>query len=242
MELCKQLTEGDLYSSVYALCRKTSEELSRLAAASDKVIVLEGIEVTRDDVASILHERFQTNIEPIPIHLLVHNAGGYGPPEGRETDYSSQSLENISAERMRYAFELNTLAPLLLTKALVHNLETAGSAPGLPAKVVIISSAMGSIEENGSGGHYAYRTAKAGVNMVGKSLAHDLRSKNIAVSLGKLLQVPCRTCWFICDTLNAGSSGFHISPSRICLHWLWWDRRASSLRTARGGGEHSRYR
>jgi NAD(P)-dependent dehydrogenase (short-subunit alcohol dehydrogenase family) len=187
LELCKQLAEGGSYASVFALCRKTTDELNQLAAQSNKIKVVEGVEVTKDDAASVLQEAFRTKAQPIPIHLLVHNAGGYGPPGGSLTDYTSQTLDNITTERMRYAFDLNTIAPLMLTQALVPNLEVAASSAEDPAKVVIISSAMGSIEENTSGGHYGYRTAKAGVNMVGKSLSVDLKDKNIAVGLGECL-------------------------------------------------------
>jgi len=192
LELCKQLSEGAAYSLVYALCRKTSPELTQLATESSKIKIVENIEVTSDTVATAVQQAFKTKDDKaslVPIHLLIHNAGAYGPPEdfagGVAEGYTTQSLENITAKRMRFAFELNTLAPLMLTQALVPNLEAAGTLTNGdgPGKVVIISSAMGSIADNGSGGHYGYRTAKAGVNMVGMSLSHDLKDKNVAVSL-----------------------------------------------------------
>jgi tubulin alpha len=62
-------------------------------------------------------------------------------------------------------------------------LSAAAETTAHPKKVIIISSAIGSIEENGSGGHYGYRTSKAGVNMIGKSLAMDLKDDNICVGL-----------------------------------------------------------
>ena len=187
LELCKQLSEGGTYSAVYALCRKTSEELTKLAnSPNKKVKVLEGIQVTDDSAAAAI----QTALKDVPIHLLVHNAGAYGPPEKDVNDkdgsiYTTQTLANITAERMRFTFELNTIAPLLLTQALVSNLEQAAAGNNESSKVAIISSAMGSIAENGSGGHYGYRSAKAAVNMVGMSLSRDLKDKNIAVSLSK---------------------------------------------------------
>lgn len=186
MELCKQLSQGDVYTSIYALCRKTSEELTQVAAeSSSKVKIVENIEVTNNEVTTAIQTAFQTTLSSrIPIHLLVHNAGAYGPPEPDLTGpamYASQTLQTVTAERMRFAFELNTLAPLMITQALLPNLEEAAGE----SKVVIISSAMGSIEENTSGGHYGYRAAKAAVNMAGKSLAVDLKEMNIAVSLGK---------------------------------------------------------
>lgn len=184
MELCKQLTESGTYSSIYAVCRKTSDELTKLASItpdSVKVKVLEGIQVTDADAGT----KIQAALQDIPVDLLVHNAGAYGPPEKSvDSIYATQTLANITAERMRFAFELNTMAPLMLTQALVPNLEQAAAANKF-SKVAIISSAMGSIAENGSGGHYGYRTAKAGVNMVGMSLSQDLKEKNIAVSLSK---------------------------------------------------------
>ena len=194
-----------MHSSVYALCRKTSEELTQLAAESSSIVkIVENIEVTEDAVTSAVQEAFKTQDKGslIPIHLLIHNAGAYGPPEdfalSLEEGYASQSLEKVTAERMRFAFEINTLAPLMITQALVPNLDAAVASQSYneTGKVVIISSAMGSIAENGSGGHYGYRAAKAAVNMIGKCLSHDLKDKNIAVSLGRLFLVEdgmCRT-------------------------------------------------
>jgi len=193
LELCKQLSEGGVYSTIYALCRKSTEDLALLAAAENsKVKIVENIDVMKEDVSDALQLVFQgqssSSSSLVPIHLLVHNAGAYGPPgaSNEETDYGAQSFDRIDAMSMRYAFELNTIAPLMLTKALLPNLEAAASAASLeegPGKVVILSSAMGCIEENTSGGSYAYRTAKAGVNMVGKNLSIDLKNKNIAVSM-----------------------------------------------------------
>ena len=192
LEMCKQLSEGDDYTSVYALCRKTSDELTALASASSsKVKIVENIELTKDDAITAIQEAFQaTSSSPLPIHLLVHNAGVYGTSakdlEGVST-FATQTLAGITPDRIRLAFEVNALAPLMITKALLPNLEAAAAATATsdgPAKVVIISSAAGSIEETTSGGHYAYRASKAAVNMVGKTLSVDLKEKNIAVSLG----------------------------------------------------------
>lgn len=181
----------DGFSAIYALCRKSSPELTSLAESATsggKVKVVENISVTDSDVSQVLKKTFGTESDTsIPIHLLVHNAGAYGPPkyDSVEDVYGSQSFDNIDAEAMRFAFELNTVAPLLITRALAPNLVAGASSEGEnPGKVIIISSAMGSIADNGSGGHYGYRAAKAGINMVGKSLSVDLKDKNIAVGMG----------------------------------------------------------
>ena len=100
--------------------------------------------------------------------------------------YSSQSLENITPDRLLYSFQLNSAAPLFLTKCLLPHLRRATRSGGdgdATAKVIIISSLMGSITDNTSGGHYGYRAAKAAVNMIGKSLSADLADDGIAVGL-----------------------------------------------------------
>jgi NAD(P)-dependent dehydrogenase (short-subunit alcohol dehydrogenase family) len=66
-----------------------------------------------------------------------------------------------------------------VTQTLLPNLHAASS----PAKIGIVSSRVGSIGDNSSGGHYAYRSSKAAVNSVGKSLAMDLKKDGIAVLL-----------------------------------------------------------
>ncbi|KAL2033157.1 hypothetical protein VTO58DRAFT_106329 [Aureobasidium pullulans] len=72
----------------------------------------------------------------------------------------------------------NTFGPLLLTQALLPNLLKASEA-----RVGIVSSRVGSIADNSTGGIYAYRASKAPVNSIGKSLAMDLKDKGIVVTL-----------------------------------------------------------
>lgn len=183
LEICKQLLEKTEYQRVYALCRTTSPDLTALAQ-NEKLQIVENIQVMdHADAATRLKNYFQSSpSEPIPIHLLIHNAGAYGPPEeffSTADEHTSQGIETITPDRFRFAFELNTAAPLFVTQALLPNLRAA--APD--AKVAIITSAMGSISDNTSGGHYAYRVSKAAVNMVGKGLAADLGKEQIAVGM-----------------------------------------------------------
>ena len=101
------------------------------------------------------------------IDLLINNAGIYGPRTGfGETDYDD----------WRDVLAVNTLAPLRLVERLVG--PVARSERGL---VVNVSSVMGSIGENTSGGAYIYRSSKAALNMVTKGLAVDLASRGITV-------------------------------------------------------------
>jgi tubulin alpha len=184
LEFCKQLVEKPTCQRVYAICRKMSPELAELAQRNNKLEIVDCIDIMKHaDAALILKKHFKTNTPtPIQIHLLLHNAGAYGPPEGYDSIHDrnqSQHIQNITPDRFRYAFELNAAAPLFLTQALLPNLRAA--VPD--AKVALISSAMGSISDNSSGGHYAYRASKAAVNMVGKGLSVDLLSDRVAVGM-----------------------------------------------------------
>ena len=89
---------------------------------------------------------------------------------------SDESLGDLDFDRIRAQFEVNSLGPLRVTAALRGNL-------GQGSKVAIITSRMGSIEDNTSGGRYGYRMSKAAVNMAGRSLANDLKDDGVAVAI-----------------------------------------------------------
>lgn len=199
LEICKQLCADERYKKIFAICRSTSVGLTALAENDKKLSIFDGINVMDENVGTVLQSRLGINT---PVNLLVNNAGAYGPPEPdlpADQLYQSQTLENISHERMLFALQLNTLAPLFVTKALLPNLKlpllsrdeddsddiskTAGRHIVGNNKVIIIGSLMGSISDNGSGSHYAYRAAKAAVNQVGRCLAADLRGDSIAVGI-----------------------------------------------------------
>ena len=174
LELVRQLSAREEVEKIYALCRQAGDDLQ----ATDKIQVIEQMDVSDDGVVEKLKNFFRSKSEkPLPIDCLIHNAGAFAPREkfdGLAAMLQSQSLSEITMERMRFAFELNTLGPLRVTQALL---------PNIKQKVIIITSLMGSMSDNTSGGIYAYRTSKAAVNMVGKSLAEDLKKEGISVGL-----------------------------------------------------------
>jgi tubulin alpha len=190
LEICRQLGNTDGYGRIFALCRKTSPELTKLASEDDKVSIVEGIDMVQGGYEDVLAKSLTLESgEVLPVALLCHNAGAYGPPEDfadASEAYASQSLQSITPERLLYTFQLNSAAPLFLTKMLLPHLKAAAGSAGeadAPTKVIIISSLMGSLSDNTSGGHYGYRAAKAAVNMIGKSLSADLAHDKIAVGL-----------------------------------------------------------
>lgn len=85
-------------------------------------------------------------------------------------------LEDLDFEQVRLQFEVNALGPLRVVAALRHLL-----GPG--SRVALITSRMGSIGDNTSGGRYGYRMSKAALNMAGASLAHDLAPGGVHVAL-----------------------------------------------------------
>ena len=77
---------------------------------------------------------------------------------------------------MMLQYEVNALGPLRLTEALADNLREG-------SKVAIVTSRVGSIDDNGSGGNWGYRASKTAVNMIGTNLMHELKPRGIAVAL-----------------------------------------------------------
>jgi NAD(P)-dependent dehydrogenase (short-subunit alcohol dehydrogenase family) len=153
LELARQLRARG--ASVVAVCRRSSADLDALG-----VRVESGLDVTEPAAWAKLAERLATD----NIELLVQNAGAL----------VSDTLGDVDLDKVRAQFELNAVAPLFLTRALAPRLRAG-------AKVALVTSRMGSIGDNGSGGYYGYRMSKAALNAAGVSLAHDLRPRGIAV-------------------------------------------------------------
>lgn len=146
---------------VIALCRRSSEPLDALGAE-----VVTGVEVS--DPQSVAAAA--AGIEVDRIDVLINVAGIL-------TDESFEEFDDPEAvERVRRQFEVNALGPLHVTRALQDKL-------GKGSKVVLITSRMGSIDDNGSGGMYGYRMSKAALNIAGKSLSLDLANDQIAVGI-----------------------------------------------------------
>ena len=93
-------------------------------------------------------------------------------------DRDHESLGVISMSALESAFSTNTFGPLILTQALLSNL-TAVPSP----RIGNITSRAGSIADNTGGGYYAYRSSKAALNMIGKSIAVDLKEKGVLVAM-----------------------------------------------------------
>ncbi|MCP4991696.1 MAG: SDR family oxidoreductase [Colwellia sp.] len=149
---CQQRGDG-----VYALCRQSSAELDALG-----VNVVDKIDVTTE----VGINNAVSALNGIDIDLLINNAG----------ILRDEQLENLNQETILEQFNVNALAPLCLTHALLDNLSSG-------SKIALITSRMGSITDNTSGGRYGYRMSKAALNIAAVSLAKDLESEDIAVGI-----------------------------------------------------------
>ena len=87
-------------------------------------------------------------------------------------------LFTVSQLTLSKTFSVNTFGPILLTQALLHCLLQSSSP-----RIGLMSSRVGSIADNSSGGSYAYRASKAALNSIGKSMAIDLQEKGVVVVL-----------------------------------------------------------
>jgi len=155
LELCTQLSaRGD---EVIALCRRPSEELAALG-----VQVFDGVDVT--DPTAL--EAVSDALGGASIDVLINNAG----------IFSNESFDALDFAQIRTNFEVNTLGALRVTSVFRKHLARG-------SKVILITSLMGSIDDNSSGNYYGYRMSKAALNMAGVNLAHDLRPDGIAVAI-----------------------------------------------------------
>ncbi|WP_189398735.1 SDR family oxidoreductase [Arenicella chitinivorans] len=143
--------------NVIAACRQPSTELADSGAT-----VVSGIDVTNPES---LH-KLTTTLASTKIDLLINNAG----------ILRDEALGQLNFDTIEAQFAVNTLGPLRITERLLNNFNEH-------AKIAMITSRMGSIADNTSGGRYGYRMSKAALNIAAVSLAQDLKSRGIAVGI-----------------------------------------------------------
>ena len=148
------------------LCGRRKERLEQIEKSLSK---LTAVHTLNFDVRN--REKTLNAIAALPeafknIDILINNAG----------ILSNQRLSDLDYEQMLEQFKVNTLGPIRVTEAVLPHMVTG-------SKVAFITSRMGSIEDNTSGGTYGYRMSKCALNAAGKSFSLDLKSRGISVAL-----------------------------------------------------------
>ncbi len=161
LEFAKQFL--DLGWEVLATARnpEKSQDLQELAKEKGDQISL--LQLDLRDFQKI--ESLAQKLEGKKIDLLLSNGAVYG---------GKQAFGDMDYENWKEVFVVNTMAPLKLAEAFLPHVER-----GEKKWMVFVTSKMGSIADNQSGGNYIYRSTKAALNMVCKSLSIDLKPKGI---------------------------------------------------------------
>ena len=148
-------------AQVIVACREASSELQALVSDPERAVrVISGVDVREPStIADQLQAMGITRLD-----TLINNAG----------ILSRESIDRLQFEQMEEQFAVNTLGPLRVVEACLPLL-------GEGSKIANVSSRVGSIADNSSGGMYGYRMSKAALNMASVSLAHDLAPRGIAV-------------------------------------------------------------
>lgn len=159
LEFVRQfLNRGD---HVIATCRNpdTADQLHDLQNLGP--VEIYQLDVGNPDQVNTL----QKQLAHLPIDILINNAG----------IWRGSQLDHISIDEWMESFRINSIAPIHMIQTFLPNLEA-----GKDKKVISITSKMGSIDDNTSGGSYIYRSSKTALNSAMQSMRHDLTPQGIA--------------------------------------------------------------
>lgn len=165
LEFTRQcLARGD---RVIATCRdiEVADELKQLQGSHGR------LDIRQLDIASIESMKdFVQQLAGTPIDIFINNAGVYGP--------TNIKFGEVDAHVWASVFQVNSIAPLILSQLLMPNLRQ-----GEDKKMLYLTSKMGSIDDNSGGGSYIYRSTKTALNSVVKSLAIDLAVEGFSAAV-----------------------------------------------------------
>jgi NAD(P)-dependent dehydrogenase (short-subunit alcohol dehydrogenase family) len=164
LEFTRQYTRA--HYRVFACCRRpdAAADLKAIADGSEGRTSIHALDVADHDQIAALAKKLRDE----PIDLLLNNAGVYEPHETHLGKIDFAAWANVLA--------VNVLAPTRMVECFLENVARSNKK-----QIVCLSSQMGSITDNKSGAHYLYRSSKAALNMVVKSLSIDLRDRGVTV-------------------------------------------------------------
>ena len=165
LEFVKQFLARE--DTVLATCRDmgSATELRQLKNDTSKLHIFE-----LDVSSQKSMEDLTLQLTGHAIDIFINNAGVYGPRDS--------TFGKVSANEWAKVLQVNAKAPMILTQLLIDNLRD-----GSDKKLLYITSKMGSINDNKGGGSYVYRSSKAALNAVVKSISVDLRDSGFSVAV-----------------------------------------------------------
>ncbi len=190
LEYCRQLSAIGWRVLAAVRSPDRSDDLQALGRDRPGSVSIRKLDVISESDVQALAEELQGT----PLDMLINNAGSFGP-EGSPGGMRYQSLAHMDYGIWRDILEVNLLAPFRLTVALAPSLRLAARPV-----VIMLSSDLGSIANNRMGHSHAYRTSKAGLNMLTKGIANEWRD---------LIVVSMAPGW--CQT-ELGGEGAEIAP------------------------------
>lgn len=155
----------DRGANVFATARRPNDatDLQQLKQDSSERLHIYQVDVATDESVN----SFAEEIGDPPLDVLIHNAGVGG----------GAGLDSLDTDEVLEVININSVGALRTVRAFRENLKKSNGR----GKIALITSLMGSIDDNRSGGSYAYRMSKAAMNMAGRSMSVDLASDGIDV-------------------------------------------------------------
>jgi len=167
LELTRQYADNGW--RVYACCREpaSAPELMSVATASDGLVTVHALDTSNAEQRQAL----AAELIDVPIDVLFNNAGIYG-------NWDYQRFCETDTEEWLHTFEINVIAPMKMMELFIENVVASELKT-----IANMSSKMGSMQDNGSGGSYIYRSSKAALNAVSVSAAKNLTERGVKVAV-----------------------------------------------------------
>lgn len=149
---------------VYAATRRPgdAEELTDLRQQNKTSLHILKMDITDEDTIDQSYEELRSRVDSLD--LLLNNAGVYG---------SNEEFDRLTPLDFLSVFETNCVGAFQVTQTFLPAVQAA------TGKVVFVTSLMGSVDDNRSGGSYPYRVSKAALNMLGKTFHEDYADEGI---------------------------------------------------------------
>lgn len=147
------------------------DELDHLQSIHSESLFIESLDLMKTDSFERFAQKLSTRFADGQLDILMNVAGVL---IDQSTSDAKTNFSKLTEDDLLTSYKVNAIAPLLLSRALFKNLQKSESP-----KIVFFTSQMGSIEDNSSGGYYAYRSSKAALNMLQKSLSIDFSDLKI---------------------------------------------------------------